>query len=242
MMGEFFPVVYIMMKCKRPKYFLYNNKRKWGKCFDKFYKELGFNVVFTNKLPKNRYFIANYNTWDTKWNYKDKIKCSEVIKFLKHKALNKYGQMNVSTNNELIIQYRVRNQDLENHFSTQYQTDIKYGPAKRHFLNMNQLHTVLENTKYLHHDNMPILKQISYYINANRILLEHGAGMVFILFMKEKSNVIELITPDKQANKKCGAVQGAMRLCAFKKSKLSRVVIEDRTNVLDHTEEIKNFV
>ena len=126
MMGEFFPVVYIMMKCKRPKYFLYNSKRIWGQCFDKFYKELGFNVVFTNKLPKNRYFIANYNAWDTKWNYKDKIKCGEVINFLKQKAFNKYGKMNSSMNNELLIQYRVRNQDLENHFSTQYQTDIRY--------------------------------------------------------------------------------------------------------------------
>jgi len=239
-MGEFLPVVYIMLRCKRNKYYLYNKNRKWGQCFDKFYKELGFNIEFTNNLPRH-YLMANYIAWDYKWSFNEKQKCKIVVNFLKKKAIKLYGNKNNSLTNKILIQYRKTDKNLEQYFLNNNIADKLYGSSKRTFKDMDKIHTFIENSKYLYHDNLPLLQQIMFYLNENNLILEHGAGMVFILFMNHNSKILEIITPNKKREKN-GAAQGANRLCYFKKAILSRVIIENNTSVLDHKDQIIKYL
>ena len=72
-------------------------------------------------------------------------------------------------------------------------------------------------------DGKHIYEQIYPYIGKNKIILAHGAGMFCILFMEDKSQVIEII-PKFKLDEDNGAAQGIKRICGIKNNKLKRLV------------------
>ena len=89
MMGEFFPVLYLIFSLEPDKVILYNSKRKWNGPFDIFYKEINENIIFSNKLIQNEKKFK-YNSWDYQMNETEKKKCLFVIEYLKNLSFDKY--------------------------------------------------------------------------------------------------------------------------------------------------------
>ena len=119
-----------------------------------------------------------------------------------------------------------------------------YGTDKRHFLDVTNIHLhVNEDIYYRYSDGKPLFEQILEYTQGySNIILEHGAGMVMILFMDHGcGNVLEIITPQKFRSKN-GAEQGCMRICEATGKKLHRVIIENKHSVISKIDKIKNIV
>ena len=235
MMGEFFPVLYLIFSLEPDKVILYNSKRKWNGPFDIFYKEINENIIFSNKLIQNEKKFK-YNSWDYQMNETEKKKCLFVIEYLKNLSFDKYG---IQEKNKTLCLYRDNNNKLDNFFLKQY-GDNKYGltgSKRRSYKNIKQLDKFINNVLYVNTDCLPILKQISYFIFHNKIILEHGAGMVFCLFMQNNTKIIEII-PLFKHNKKNGAAQGLKRICNLKNFKLRRIILENKDDILKKKDDL----
>jgi hypothetical protein len=73
-------------------------------------------------------------------------------------------------------------------------------------------------------DGMTLKQQIRHYVDANVLVLGHGAGMVQMLWMRPRSVIVEII-PKKKSVEKNGAVQGCKRLTKLLHFALERVVL-----------------
>lgn len=229
MMGEFLPIVFIIARFKPKVTILYNRHRKWDSIFDKFYKELNTKIIYTNtpnKLPK-----INYKKWDYRWNKIEQFKCKFAINYLKKLAKKKYG----IKNNKKICLYRDSNEKI-NEFNNK-----NFGAGKRKFMDLDKLDNYFGELKHINCDGQPILKQISNFMNCNRMILEHGAGMVFCLFLNNHTKIIEIITPEKNSRKNDGAVQGLIRICKLNRYGLRRIIIPNKTSILQAENKLKNL-
>ena len=235
MMGEFLPVLYLIFSLKPDKVILYNSHRKWNEPFDIFYKEIHQNIIFSNKIIRNVKKIK-YNSWDYEMNKKEKNKCLFVIEYLKNLSFDKYGSQD---RNKTLCLYRDVNEKLDTYFLKQYGKNIYgyTGAKRRSYKNIKEIHKFIGNILYMNTDELPILEQISYFIFHNKIILEHGAGMVFCLFMKDNTKIIEII-PHLKHNKKNGAAQGLKRICNLKKFKLRRIILENKDDILKKKDDL----
>jgi len=250
MMGEFLPIVSNIARTKPDKVTLFNPKRRWNAVFDKFYKELetkktkiilknnlgGLNKKKPNRQRRIRQLLRRrrnikqnkltmgYRKWDWQWNSIEKKKCKIAIKHLKKLSEKKYGS---HKDGKTLCLYRDKIKgNLRKMFNNR-----NFGAGRRSFRDMDKINKIFQNVKYVNTDNMPILKQISFFTNHNKLILEHGAGMVLSLFMNNKSKVIELIQPWK-AKKRNGAAQGLRRISNLKGYKLKRVIINNHRSIL----------
>ena len=240
MMGEFLPIVFIIARLQPKVVILYNKNRKWGNLFDNFYKELGVEIVFSNKIG-GKIRKINYNKWDYKWNEIGKFKCKFAVNYLKYLAIKKYG-FEREQSNDVLVQYRINKEELDIFYKKTYGNSgfASYGANRRKFFGMDKLNEFLPNIKYVNTDGLPILEQISKYINHNKIILEHGAGMFFTLFMNKNSRILEFIPPKKIVIKN-GAVQGLRRISNLLKFHLRRIIVANKTSVLKKKGQIINF-
>jgi len=231
MMGEFLPIIFIIARLKPKVTILYNRYRKWNTIFDKFYTELNTKIIYTNtpnNLPK-----INYKKWDYRWNKIEQFKCKFAINYLKKLAKKKYG----IKNNERICLYRENNKKIK-----EFKNE-NFGAGRRKFMDLDKLENYFGNLNYVNCDGQPILKQISNFTKCNRMILEHGAGMVFCLFLDKDCKIIEIITPEK--NSKIGinngAVQGLRRISKLNGFALRRIVIPNKTSILQKEDKLKSL-
>ena len=116
-----------------------------------------------------------------------------------------------------------------------------YGTQRRKVLNMEDVVKSLsafyarrnQNVQVIRSNaNMPLMEQISMYLNTNVYILEHGAAMMFALFIRPKSTIIEIIPHKKYSNTSQKAVQSLVWISRLMGHTLHRVVVKDKfTNV-----------
>jgi hypothetical protein len=234
-MGEFMPVVAIIAKEKPQKVYLVNPKRSWRAPFDKFYLELGVEIIFLNKIGNlSKLPTFTYKSWEYGWDQDGYRKCMLAVDYLK-------GLIESDTpkeENKILVQYRDSNKELEEYFHKNFSGIKKtYGTNRRFFKDMKNIHTIVPDTEYIYADNEPLLSQIKPYLNRSKLIIEHGAGMFFVLFMEEKSKIMEILTPEKFKTKKT-ADQSLRRICKNRNNVLERVVVPNKGSIMLKKEEI----
>lgn len=259
-MGELMPVISIICKTQATHVILLNPNRKWGQAFDQFYIDVMVNgsVTFEFKnqtSPSNTiemYDISN-KKWDWDWNQDGKKEFLEAIEWLKKETIEYYKthtksiQFKKKKKHHCLIQIRKDNPELTNYFNEfpnsvlhlpidgKTKQNIKtYGAARRNVRDMESLPKILKNynisSNILTHDGKHLYQQIYPYIDETNIWLIHGAGMFFTSFMKDKSNVVELITSQK-FHEFNGAAQGLKRLANLKQFNHERIIIEHNKSI-----------
>ena len=252
MMGEFMPIVSILAKTQKSRIIIYNETRKWDQAFDIFYRNIENNnlqIDLQNNIEKNN--INNYKQydisdmkWDWTWTKQDEIDCMVAVKWLVINTI-KYmtSEYNIdhlsyiykSNNKDIIIQERRNNIDFSNYFNNENIGTKDYGKEKRSVKDLDKLQKILSNNKrivsLIYSDGKHLYEQIYPYINKNNIILGHGAGMFFTLFMKKKAKVIEIIPPEKITELN-GAAQGLIRISHIKRFKLKRFILNNHTSIL----------
>ena len=226
MMGELMPIVFVIYKTKASKIFLYNQKRKWGKAFDRFYKDMCDNNTIEIELindktdiKKNiRQFYIENNKWDWAWNAQGKRRFTKAVQWLTKESLKYMKNKRKHTDVDCLIQIRKDVPALTKYFRYEY-PDIKnvvmdvktYGATRRNIKDFHKIKNELRkydiSSKVITHDGKHLYKQIFHYINKKSLWLVHGAGMFFSVFMKDKSHIVEFISPAK-VNEFNGAAQG----------------------------------
>jgi len=255
MMGEFMPIISIIVKAqfktKSLKIIVYNETRKWNQAFDIFYKNIENSdiQIELQNLNKNahvndhinkHYDISNMS-WDWGWTKQDELDCILAVKWLVINTIKYIHITHGTHNNDIIIQDRRNNIELTNYFN---ETDIgtkEYGNIKRSVKDLDKLQGILStNTRtvyLLYSDGRHIYEQIYPYINKSNIILGHGAGMFFTLFMKNSARVVEIIPVDK-IKELNGAAQGLIRISQIKNFKLKRLVLDNHKSIISNDNNI----
>lgn len=245
-MGEFLPIISMIVAKRATKVILYNKSRIWGKTLDRFYKDIegdDLKIIFSNKKMNNKLFY--YHSWDFDWNDRDIEKCFLAINWLKKRTIQYFRSKKIflkDNKSEVLVQLRKNNKEFSDYYKSDTFQDTshlnmvrgskKYGFDKRGYYDMEILKYYFKNkdVSFCYGDGKNIYEQIFPYINKENIILSHGAGMVFVLFMKNGSKVIEIITPQKY-NGRDGSVQGLKRICIAKKNSLKQIVLKNKTSI-----------
>jgi hypothetical protein len=233
-MGEFMPVVSIIAKEKPQKVYLVNSRRSWKAPFDKFYLELGVEIIFRNKINSlEKLPTFTYKSWEYGWDQNSYKKCMLAVEYLKSLI-----QPNILKEDRILVQYRDSNKELEEYFHRNFSGIKKtYGTNRRFFKDMKKINTIIPETEYIFADNEPLLSQIRPYLNKDKLIIEHGAGMFFVFFMKENSKIIEILTPEKFKTKQ-NADQSLRRICKNRNNILERVVVPNKGSIMLKKDEI----
>lgn len=244
MMGEFLPIVYLAITSGVKNIYLYNPVRKWNLAFDRFYKDIekdNLKFYFVNNMNLKRKVdkteFIYYKPWDKYWINSDLSvsKCQAVIKWLKINTINYCKTNEIKLEKmDVIIQLRKTNSNLSNYFKHIKIGTLKYGACKRNYKDMNILKDYYSelnlSIKECYSDNMHLYKQIYEYLYHDKLVLAHGAGMFFILFMNNNSKIIEIM-PGELAIQNKPAVQSIIRLCKLKNSNFKRVILENNESI-----------
>ena len=112
-----------------------------------------------------------------------------------------------------------------------------YGAKRRKVANLDKIGELISNAisdsnnknnitvRIVSTDGLHLYVQIFPYINKKNIWLGHGAGMFFTLFMKNGSNVVEII-PLSKVKELNGAAQGLKRIADdMKNFHLDRIIL-----------------
>jgi hypothetical protein len=251
MMGEFIPLCYLFStKPKDTKWILFHPTRNWGGgIFDSFYKELstnGVNIKLVNKQTEK--FVSHvgfHEEWDFTWGDGGMERCKQGVQFIKKLSTDGIAvDITATPSRGWLCQYRGLNKKIKEYFMNANVGSRTYGTDKRQFFDVMDIHLhVSEDIYYRYSDDKSLFEQIREYTQGHvNIILEHGAGMVMILFMTwGEGSVLELITPRKFKSIN-GAEQGCVRICQLVDKKLHRVVIENKQSVLPKINEIKCIV
>mgnify|MGYP006095198911 CR=1 FL=1 len=251
MMGEFMPIISIISRINPKHVILYNETRKWGEAYDRFYKDIEHNFLkielvnnledkkyldYINNNQLNKFDISNMK-WDWKWTEKEEQECINAVRWLTLETL-RYMKNSKNLfkplNNEVIIQIRKDNLELTKYFRDANIGSIKYGYNKRSVKDLDKLINVIPKhykTTYISMDGKHIYEQIYEHINKKKIILGHGAGMFFTLFMNNKSSILEII-PLYKIKKMNGAAQGLVRISKLKQSKLNRIILDNHKSIM----------
>jgi hypothetical protein len=240
MMGEFLPIMYVVLKNEYTHVHLYKEGHKAGFPLNSFYDEVGgdHNVSITISSRKRRgHTYSTPLNWD--WhNHREQHKLLWIVKYLKHWACG--GAVPKPHTPLCIVQYRHNSSVLDAYYAD-HETLPKrktYGAHRRKVTNLDSLSVRLQRhygksaqVKRVCSDTLTLQQQITQYVNANVLVLGHGAGMVHMLWMQPKSLVVEII-PRTKAKDNNGAVQGCRRLCTIMGFRLERIVVADAHDVV----------
>jgi len=250
MMSEFMPIISIISKIKPNYVIIYNKTREWGKAFDRFFKDIehdSLKIELINNLEDilyidcikhnnelNKFDISNMR-WDWSWTEEEEKECMNAIKWLTIETLHYMKNKVLKTsNNEIIIQLRKDNLELTQYFKDANIGSVEYGHKKRSVKDLDKLINIIPEhykTTYVSMDGEHIYEQIYEYINKKKIILGHGAGMFFTLFMNNKSSILEII-PLYKIKKMNGAAQGLVRISKLKKCNLKRIILDNHKSIL----------
>lgn len=186
---------------------VYNPVRQWGSFpLDKFYNEVScdeLQVVCANALPTSgEFIIMRVRKWDksmTHWNPTIKKKIRKAVNWLRMKAYE-YASLNkidLNTSNVVRIQVRKNSAEFESYYrANQKGEKKKYGTARRQCKILNCLDTKLTphgiESVQVSGDGDGLYQQIVPYLGAQNMVLCHGAGMAWILFMNSPRKIIEV--------------------------------------------------
>lgn len=234
MMGEFLPILYIILSNNIKEVYLYNPNRVWNKALDRFYKDIEnetLKINFTNTLDDNPniYIIQK---WDTIIENDQINKIVLVIDYLKNRVKEYYNN-NINHDYSTIIQLRKCNNNLRIYYRRFLGRKL-YGRRLRYYKDMDLIPNILLKynikSKLCYNDGEHLFKQIQPYINIDRLILCHGAGMVFILFMKNNSKITEIIPPDKF---KCPhpSTHGILQLKKIKNLEINRIILPNKSSI-----------
>ena len=241
MMGEFLPIVYIILKYKYDQVFICKSQTKCKFPLNSFYQEVATDFGFDVSISPNRESNKKYITpkrWD--WHfYNEQQKLLWVVRRLKQWAGTETHIPIPKSKSQLykplmLVQCR-KNTNVLNIYYREHGLNARrqrYGEERRQVTNMESVASTLKQLKHQHGrrviytvpDGSSLKKQINQYIQADTLVLGHGAGMVHVLWMMPHSLVVEII-PEKEHNEINGAVQGCPRLCNLMGFKIRRIVV-----------------
>jgi hypothetical protein len=92
----------------------------------------------------------------------------------------------------------------------------------REITNMDDIKKKLKNIEYVYLEDFPVKKQIEMYMNANKVIGVHGAGLAWCVFMSEGSTLIEMYPGNSNTN-------DYIRWCNITKVNYKRVSINITT-------------
>ena len=249
MLGEYFPLVHHLHTHRkhRPLHIVLYKMQK--NCpLNVFYAELqqaldGVTISLHSDMTRIQHNYTALQPLDniTRANLKHhKRQLLETVRFLRETAIARYGAPTSSPHASV----HVRNDtdtSLRKYYDTHYAD--KYGEAqpymqtsgaqRRKVTNMpavvDALKTRLNKPVRVIHSrpHEPFLQQLHHYLSTDLYVLEHGAAMVFALFVRPSSTVIELI-PRKKQQAKHPAVQSLQWIAALYEHTLHRVTVPDK--------------
>lgn len=232
MMGEFLPIMYVILKGKYKTVYLKKSKSDIDFPLNAFYHEvcedMNITLHITNEEYPGKQYITPLN-WDWK-NRKEEYKLLWITRYLKH-----WAQKDCRSKQICVVQDRSNSTSLDTFYLNYKNSPVKrkiYGAKRRHITNLKEVVEHIRNDETLHlqvkyndTDSNTLKEQIQQYVCAKTLILGHGAGMVHMLWMQPRSRVIEII-PQSKFDVHDGAVQGAKRLCKLLKFKLERIVVD----------------
>jgi hypothetical protein len=241
MMGEFLPIMYVILKHNYKVVYLKKSKKDLDFPLHSFYDEVCKNahveLHITDKIQPNQHYITPLN-WDWQ-NRKEEAKLLWITRYLKKWATTSACHQR---NNTCVVQDRSNAKALDDFYKHYANSRIKrkiYGAKRRHITNLEDVANRIQRDEalslsvtYVHKDPKTLKEQIQQYVCANHLILGHGAGMVHTLWMQPNSHVIEII-PRSKFEVHDGAVQGAKRLCKILNFGLNRIIVEKTHSVVD---------
>ena len=247
MMGEFLPILYVIFKNQYTHVHLYKDAHKAHFPLNSFYTEVcsGNDVTITISARQRigHTYVAPLN-WD--WhNHNEQHKLLWIVRFLKRWACG--GSVPKPDVPLCLVQDRQNSSALDTYYASNETLPKRktYGAHRRKVTNLDNLTKHLQrhygkNTRVslVCSDHLTLQQQIVQYVNANVLVLGHGAGMVHMLWMQPKSRVVEIM-PQTKAKDNDGAVQGCRRLCTILGFRLARIVVESVHDVVRVDEVIR---
>lgn len=234
MMGEFLPIMYVILKHNFKVVYLKKTKKDLEFPLHSFYdevcKDAHVELHITDEDHPNQHYITPLN-WDWK-NQKEETKLLWITRYLKKWATTSTCNQKINT---CVVQDRNNAKSLDEfykHYTTRLVKRKTYGTKRRHITNLEDVANRIQSDNalalsvtYVHEDPKTLKEQIQHYLCANHLVLGHGAGMVHMLWMQPNSRVIEIM-PQKKFDVHDGAVQGAKRLCNLLNFELKRIVVD----------------
>jgi hypothetical protein len=258
-MGEFLQVISIICETNATNITLnFTNRIINSSIFDRFYMDICANRTINIKLINSNEMIqTKYNIegrkWDWEININDYLKIINSIEWLKketikYKAVSLSNEYRTKTHPHCLIQLRKDNKELtEFHKKCTIKNIIEnpkeYGSQRRNVTGLEYLQNrifddIQITSEIVTNDLGHIYDQIYPYINKSNIILVHGAGMFFTLFMNDKSNVVELITRNKMWEK--GSAQGLKMIGKIKSFNIEHIFIENKQDIFNNKVIVKN--
>lgn len=215
MMGEVFPVVRSLLESRQPvkHLFVYHPQRRWGECpLDRFYYEIShaqsFTVSLVNEIPKDTHIVDCPPPWDRRRVVKCPNSASllKVVEWLK-KACRRYHckhRMSMG-DHEVVVQQRENEKSLSSYFRSHGSCGSSfYGRNRRRVLGLGLLGPVLRRFGYSVSEHTGdadhFYEQLAPYLDRQGMILCHGAGMVWMLFLRPGAMVLEISPPAMRAN------------------------------------------
>lgn len=234
MMGEFLPITYIVFKHKYTHVHLVKAKCKVVFPLNSFYDEVcrsaGVHINISSTPLKGHAYITPLN-WDW-YNHNEQHKLLWIARYLKRWAVCKTPPPSSSL---CIVQDRENSAKLDAYYNDTETLPYRktYGAQRRRVTNLRNIATAIQKhygtamqVRHLGTDSLTLKQQILQYVEANVLVLGHGAGMLHVLWMRPHSHIVEII-PHTQQNDINGAVQGCKRLCKILGFRLERVMTRE---------------
>lgn len=217
MMAEFFPVLAKIPNVLPSKLYVFHPRRQWGACpLDRFYldmgKGLGIQVLLVNERPVDVPVVQQHRRWDRlKGNMHSHDELRYAIGLVK-RAARKYTD---GMKHDVVVQNRGDSKDLERYYSKSMAGPCgkrgqatrgtpMYGRRRRFVQGFDLITPTLNRFGYnavdYKGDTDSLLLQAAMYMSARGMVLEHGAGMVWMLFLPENSPVLEISPPPMKDN------------------------------------------
>lgn len=228
-MGEFFPVISIILSQKfTPNtIYIYHPSRKWNRSpFDSFYEDLstkmGCNVVLTNSAPNIPVIKQDFRFDKISGKNTKDLDPKKSIEYAKDKGLKRvinYLKSLIKDENktfEIIVQTRANNKSMEDYHKNvlsgntdktgkQLIPSPHYGKKRRDVTGYDNITRVLQSSgkkvDQYSGDGDSFFEQLSHYITPTYMTLIHGAGMVWALFLRPGSTIIEISSEHTKDNK-----------------------------------------
>lgn len=214
LIGEVFPVVHKGLGCGARIVEVYHPSRKWGSCpLDRFYDDIsheGLTFTKVNEIGKDAtktFKLDETDRWD-KWkmpyysmisNETTRRRVRKVTDYLKTRCevyLRREGALFSETGEVVVVQHRKDSDDLRDYYSVAKTPSNRYGSRRRSIVGaLTHAENILTNQEFSVRSNVKdgahFFRQMEPYLNARGLVLGHGAGMAWMLFMPKGSKVLE---------------------------------------------------
>jgi len=207
-MGEFLPLVHAALTLRARVVIVYHPSRAWGECpLDGFYKDVSTPALkfkTANSPRKNLKVLELRERWDGSSKRARSASTREklllAVEYLRGLSLSVCPK----TRLDFLIQMRGSDKRLAEYYRTGPGCK-SYGSARRHIPGLEKYvfwaHDHGKVAASAESDGKDFFSQVSPYLQAKSLILCHGAGMVWSLFLPPGGRVLELVPEKKKHNK-----------------------------------------